>query len=52
MTTIKQWAESSEPSAIARVVKRLERFSGNTTDAATQACAGELVEMIKKEIKE
>lgn len=51
MTTLKQWVESHEPATISRVVKRIERFSGNTGDSSTGAAASELVEMIKEQIK-
>lgn len=46
-STIKQWAEGYEPSVVTRVVKRIERFSGNTNDTDTAAAAAELVELIK-----
>ena len=51
MPTIKQWIESHEPTAIARVVKRLQRFGGNTNDDATATAAAELVEMIQEHTK-
>ena len=51
VTTLKQWVESHEPATISRVVKRIERFSGNTGDPSTGAAASELVEMIKEQIK-
>lgn len=56
-TTLKQWAEAHGTNAVGRVVKRIERFAGNTTDDSTSAAAQELLEMIgavvpKKEAKE
>lgn len=44
---LKDWADSHGPAAVGRVVKRIERFSGNTTDEATGAAARDLVELIK-----
>ena len=47
-TTLKQWAEAHGPTATGRVVKRIERFAGNTVDAGTALAAEELVQMIKE----
>ena len=45
-TTLKQWAEAHGPGPVGRVVKRIERFAGNTSDDGTAAAAKELLEMI------
>lgn len=47
-TSLKSWAQGHEPAAVSRVVKRLERFSGNTTDPSTSLAAEELVSMINE----
>ncbi|UOW93131.1 hypothetical protein SEA_NOSHOW_64 [Mycobacterium phage NoShow] len=46
-TTIKQWVEGHGVGPVSRVVKRMERFAGNTTDPETSLAATELLEMIK-----
>lgn len=45
-TTLKQWADAHGAGPVSRVVKRIERFAGNTTDDGTAAAATELLEMI------
>ena len=47
MPTLKQWGESHGAPAVSRVVKRIERFAGNTSDSETSLAAQELVGMIK-----
>ena len=51
MTTLKQWAETHGPTAVGRVVKRIERFAGNTTDPATSIAAEDLLKMIQEASK-
>lgn len=43
---LKVWADAHGPSAVGRVVKRIERFSGNTSDSDTAAAAKDLVKLI------
>lgn len=44
---LRQWSDSHGAAATGRVVKRIERFAGNTTDEATGAAARDLIELIK-----
>ncbi len=50
MSALKQWADQHGDAAVGRVVKRIERFAGNTTDAATSDAATDLINLIKKEV--
>lgn len=49
-SVLTDWAERHEPTAVARVIKRLGRFAGNTTDPATGLAAQELVDLIENSV--
>jgi hypothetical protein len=44
---LKQWADNHGVAAVDRVVKRIQRFAGNTTDESTGAAANDLLQLIK-----
>lgn len=48
MTTLEEWVKAHGNGPVSRVVKRIERFSGNTTDPDTSLAADDLVKMIRE----
>lgn len=48
MPTLKQWAAAHGVKPVSRVVSRIERFAGNTTDTEVQSAATELIDMLKE----
>lgn len=49
-STFREWATTHPAPAVNRIVRRIERFAGNTADEETSLAAQDLVDKLKEAI--